>query len=212
MNKLDVSPPALRASPASFPDLQPASRLIVLVPSLEVDSTALTRRVWELANSTDAHIQFIGLYSDPAQEPGLRRELVTMSAMVNYGRVSAEADAVFGKDWVDVVKTHYQAGDMVVCFAEQRAGMSRKPLSQILQSDLNVPLYILSGLYPQNDSRSNWPSQIAAWTGSIAIILGLLVFQAKIDHLGKDWTHTVLLLLSIPFEIWLIWAWNSLFE
>jgi len=213
MNKLDVLPPDLTVFPASFPNLQPARRLIVLVPSLEADLTTLTCRVWELANSLDAHVQFLGLYSDPAQEPRLRRELVTMSAMVNDGRVTAEADVIFGKkDWVEVVKTRYQAGDMVVCFAEQRAGLSGKPLSQILQSELNVPLYILSDLYPQNDSRSNLPSQIAAWTGSIAIILGLFVFQAKIDQLTKDWTHTVLLLLSIPFEIWLIWVWNSLFE
>jgi len=212
MNKLDVSPPALTVSPASFPNPEPVRRLIVLVPSLEADLFLVTHSVWELANTTDAHVQFLGLYSDPSQEPSLRRELVTMSAMVNDGRVSAEADAIFGKNWVDVVKTRYQAGDMVVCFAEQRVGLSRKPLSQILQSELNVPLYILSDLYPQNDSHSNWTSQIAVWAGSIAIILGFLVFQAKIDHLAKDWSLTVLLLLSIPFEIWLILVWNSLFK
>ena len=212
MNKLDVSPPALTVSPASFPSLEPVRRLIVLVPTLEADLILVTHRVWELANTTNAHVQFLGLYSDPSQEPSLRRELVTMSAMVNDGRVSAEADAVFGKNWVDVVKTRYQAGDMVVCSAEQRVGLSRKPLGQILQSELNVPLYILSDLYPQNDSHSNWTSQIAVWAGSIAIILGFLVFQAKIDPLAKDWSHTVLLLLSIPFEIWLIWVWNSLFK
>ena len=211
MNKLDALPPDLTVFPASFPDLQPARRLIVLVPSLKADLTALTRRVWELANATGAHIQFLGLYTDPAQELSLRRELVTMSAMVNDGWVSAEVDVIFGKDWVDVVKTRCQAGDMVVCFAEQRVGLSHKLLSQILQSELNVPLYILSDLYPQNDSRSNWPSQMAAWTGSIAIILSLFVFQAKINHLAKDWAH-IALLLSIPFEIWLIWVWNSLFE
>ena len=212
MNKLDVSPPALTVSPASFSSLEPVRRLIVLVPTLEADLILVTHRVWELANTTDAHIQFLGLYSDPSQEPSFRRELVTMSAMVNDGRVSAEADVIFGKDWVGVVKIRYQTGDRVVCFAEQRVGLSHKPLSQILQSELNVPLYILSDLYPQNDSRSNWPSQIAAWAGSIAIIFGFLVFQAKIDHLAKDWSHTVLLLLSIPFEIWLIWVWNSLFK
>jgi hypothetical protein len=212
MNKLDVIPPDLTISSASFPSPEPVRRLIVLVPTLEADLTLVTRRVWELANATDAYIQFLGLYSDPVQEPHLRRELVTMSVMVNDGRVTAEADVMFGKDWVDVVKTRVQAGDMVVCFAEQCVGLSRRPLSQILQSKLNVPLYILSDLYPQNDSRSNWPSQIAAWAGSIAIILGLFVFQAKIDHHAKDWTHTLLLLFSIPFEIWLIWVWNSLFE
>ncbi|MDO9302785.1 MAG: hypothetical protein Q7T89_15470, partial [Anaerolineales bacterium] len=141
-----------------------------------------------------------------------RRELVTLSAMVKDDRVSAEADVIFGKDWVNVVKTRAQPGDMVVCFAEQRVGLSRKSLSQILQSDLNMPIYILSDLYRQNASHSNWLAQIAVWTGSIVIILGFFVLQANIYRLAKDWAHIVLLLLSIPFELWMIWVWNSLFE
>lgn len=209
MNKPAVNPPALTVTSASIPHLQPARRLIVLVPRLDADLTAATRRVWELANATDAHIQFLGLYSDPAQEPSLRRELVTMSAMVKDGRVSAEANVIFGKDWVAAVKSRWQAGDTVVCFDEQRVGLSRKPLSQVLQSDLDVPLYILSGLYPQNDSHANWPAQAAAWIGSLAIILGFLVLQVKTIHLAKDWT-ILLQLLSIPVEAWLIWVWNSL--
>lgn len=209
MNKPAVNPPALTVTPASFPHLQPARRLIVLVPRLDADLTAATRRVWELANATDAHIQFLGLYSDPAQEPSLRRELVTMSAMVKDGRVSAEAIVIFGKDWVAVVKSRWQAGDTVVCFDEQRVGLSRKPLSQVLLSDLDVPLYILSGLYPQNDSHSNWTAQLVAWIGSLAIILGFLVLQVKTIPLAKDWT-IVLQLLSIPVEAWSIWVWNSL--
>jgi hypothetical protein len=208
MNKLDVSSPILTLAPvAEF-----AHRLIVLVPNLEVDLTAVAHRVWALANATDAHVQFIGLYSDAAQEPSLRRELVTMSGMVKDDRVSTEVEAILGNDWVDVVKTHYQAGDLVLCFAEHRTGLSRRPLSEILQSELNMPVYILSELYPRNDSHSNLPAQITAWAGLIAIIFGCLVLQVKIGQLAKDWTHTLLLFLSIPFEVWMIWIWNSLFE
>ncbi|HET7144595.1 MAG TPA: hypothetical protein VFI68_11290 [Anaerolineales bacterium] len=211
MNKLDVSPHTFTLSPASPSDPNPGRRLIVLVSSLEADLTTATHRVWKLANATGSRVQFLGLYSDPMQEPRLRRELITMSAMVRDGRVSAEIDVIFGNDWVDVVKTHFQAGDTVVCFAEQREGPSCKPLSQILQSNLDVPLYILSDLYPRDDSHSNWPAQIAVWTGSIAIILGFFILQVKIDHFEKDWIHFALLLLTIPAEVWMIWVWNSLF-
>ena len=123
MNKIDVSPPALTISPASFPDPRPVRRLIVLVPSLEIDSILITRRVWELANTTGARVQFLGLYSNPAQEPSLRRELITMSAMVNNGNVSAKAEVAFGKNWFDIVKTRFQTGDMVVCLAQHRVGV-----------------------------------------------------------------------------------------
>jgi len=211
MNKLDVRPPALKVSSAPSPRPEPARRLIVLIPSLEANLTAIARRVWELANTTATQIQFFGLYSDPAQEPSLRRELITMSAMVNNGIVSAKAEAALGKDWVDEVRKRYQAGDMIVCLAEHRVGLSRKPLSQMLQSELNVPLYILSDLYPQNTSHTNWIPKIAAWAGSIAIILGCTLLQASMVPLAEDWAHTALLLISIPIEFWMILGWNSLF-
>ena len=190
---------------------EPARRLIVLVPCFEADLTAIARRVWELANATGMHVQFLSLYSDPAQEPSIRRQLVTISAMVKDDRISTEADIIFGKDWVSAVRKHFRSGDTVVCFAEQYAGSSRKPLSEVLQSDLGASVYILSGLYPRHDSRSNWLAQIAVWTGSIAIILGFSLLQIKIDF-AKDSAHAVLLLLSLPAEIWILWAWNSLFE
>jgi hypothetical protein len=197
---------------ASQPDLGSARRLIVLIPNLEADLSAVIQRVWELANVTGAHIKFLGLCNDAAQEPSLRRSLITMTAIANYDNVSAEAEIMVAKDWVETVKSHWRPGDMVVCFSEQRAGLLQKPLSQILQSDLNIPLYILSGLYPQKDSSSNWLTYVAAWTGFIAIIIGFFVLQTRIDLLTKDWTRTGLLLLSVAFEFWAIQLWNRLFE
>ena len=167
--------------------------------------------MWELANTTGAHVKLLGLFNDETQEPSLRRRLVTMCAIVNYGSVSAETEVAFGKDWVDAVKSRWQAGDIVVCFAEQRAGLLQRPLSQILQSDLDIPLYILSGLYPQNDSSSSWLARAAAWIGSIAIIAGFFVLQTRISLL-TDWSQTILMLLSTAVEVWAIWIWNSLLE
>jgi len=135
-----------------------------------------------------------------------------MSAIVNYGNVSAESEVAFGNNWVTAVKSRFQAGDVVVCLAEQRAGLLQRPLSQILQSDLKVPLYVLSGLYPPSDTRSNWPAQAVAWLGSLVIIIGFFVVQARIDLRAQDWTQTILMLLSIAVEVWLVWVWNSLFE
>lgn len=210
MNKLNYEHQAFTIPIASQPDPEPAHRLIVLVPSLEVDLIVVTQRVWELANATRAHIQFISLCNDATQEPSLRRELATMSAIVKDGNISAEAEVVSGRNWVEVVNTRRQAGDIVVCCAEQRAGLMQRPLSQILQSDLDMPLYILTGLYSQNVSHSNRLTQIFAWIGFIAIIAGFFLLQAKIDQLAKDWT-TVLQLLTTAIEFWLIWAWNNLF-
>jgi len=208
MTKLNTEHPSLSVSIASQLDPEPARRLIVLVPCLEADLTAVTQRVWELASASGAHIKFLSLCNDKLQEPSLRRRLATMSASVSDGNVSAEAEVISGRNWVEAVKARKQAGDMVVCCAEQRAGFLQKPLSQILQSDLDVPLYILSGLYPQNDSPSNWITRAAAWIGFIVIILGFFLLQVKISHLPKDWIIT-LQVLTTSVEFWLIWVWNN---
>jgi len=210
MTRLNYEHQALTIPIASQPDPEPARRLIVLVPSLEADLTAVTQRVWELANATGAHIKFISLCNDATQEPSLRRGLATISAMVKAGNVSAESEVVAGKNWVEAVKIRRQTGDMVVCCAEQRAGLMQRPLTQILQSDLDMPLYILSGLYPQNDLHSSWLTQTFAWIGFFAIILGFFMLQIKIDQLAKAWT-IILQLLTTAIEFWLIWAWNNLF-
>lgn len=211
MNKLDVSPPVITVSPASFPGLRPARRLIVLVPTLEFDSAPIIRRVWELARATGAQVLFLSLYTDRTQEPSLRRGLVTMAAMVKDGKVSTEAEAVFGKDWLEVVRTRTQPGDTIICLEEHQVGFPHRPLSQVLQSNVDLPLYILSGLSPRGNSHPNRSSQIAAWIGSAVIILGFFLLQIKMDPLAQDWTHTALLMISILIEFWTIWLWNSLF-
>jgi|SRR4026207_22376 hypothetical protein len=213
MNRLDIKPQNSSASisPVSHSDIVPAHRLIVLVPDADLDYAAATRRVWELANELGAHIQFIGLCKDVVQESSLRRQLVTMTAMVQDGNTSAKAKIEFGNNWVNVVKSNWQVGDMIVCFAERHAGLLYGPLSQILESNLNFPVYILSGLYLQK-SKSNWLSQVMVWSGFIGIIICFCMLQLKIVQLPEGGFQNILLILSIIPEFWLIWIWNKLFS
>ena len=211
MNRLDTKPASLTYPIASEANDMPVRRLIVLV-SADSNYTAATRRVWELARAMSARVLFLGLSKDAAQEPSLRRGLVTLAALVQDVNVCAEAKVEIGTNWVDVVKRDCQPGDMIVCFAEHRAGLLHKPLSQILESKLDAPVYILSGLYPQSPSPSNWLSQIAAWAGSIGIIAGTFLLQIRIGSMPRDGAQTALLILSVIAEAWLIGVWNSLFN
>ena len=211
MNKLYPIPISLTVSHASLPGLEPKRRLIVLAPDLGSDYVPALRRIWELAHAQHAQILFLGLCKDVANEPGLHRQLVAMSAMIRDDKISAEARIEIGTNWVDVVKRNCQTGDMIVCFEEQRAGLLHRPLSQILESNLGFPVYILSGLYQQK-SRSNWPSQVIVWSGSIGLIIGFYILQVKIYQLPKDGFQNALLIFSIVLEFWLIWVWNKLFS
>ena len=210
MNKLYPIPPSLTVFPASLSGPEPARRLIVLVPDSEADAANVAHRVWRLATSMSMHVQLLGLCNDARQELSLRRTVAAMSAMVEVGSITAEAKVEMGANWVEFVKRNYQTGDMIVCFAEQHAGLLHRPLSQMLESKLNIPVYILSGLYPQK-SGSNWLSQITTWSGSIGIIIGFFLLQVKIEQLPDDWFQTGLFIFSIVLELWLIWVWNRLF-
>ena len=213
MNKLDVSPHALEFSPASFSRPQPARRLIVLVPEAEVDTALTARKIWELANALECRVQFLGLSKDAAHEPGLRRQLVTLSAMVGGGGILVESKIELGNNWLSVVKPDFHEGDVIVCFAEQHPGFARKPLNQILESNLNATIYMLTDFrQPEDHLRSSWVLNAMAWAGSIGIILGFLWLQSKLTQFPADWAHTALLYISLFAEAGSIWAWNSLFD
>ena len=211
MTQVDTIPPALTWPPVSPSKREPTSRLIVLIPNLEVDYVPATSRIWELANALHAHVLLLSLSKDARQEPSLRRSLISMAAMVQDGRVLATGKIEMGTNWVDIVKRNYQTGDMIVCFAEHHAGPLHKPLSQILQSDLKLTVYILSGLHLPKP-KSNLLSQVIVWSGSIAIIVGFCILQMNIVQVSKDWLQTILLILAIIPEFWLVWAWNSWLE
>ena len=211
MIKLETSSVSLTYDIDAYTDLESARRLIVLVPA-DADYAAVTHRIWKLANAFGCQILFLSLCPDEAQESSLRRQLITMSAMIQDGKLCVDARLEIGSNWVSAVRSEVQEGDMIVCFAEQRAGLLHRPLSQILQSNLKAPVYILSGLAPRDLPQSNWLSQIFAWMGSIGIIIGSCLLQVRITSLSQDWAQTTLLILSVIGEAWIIWGWNSLFS
>lgn len=208
MTHIDIIPPSLTSVSATPSRLEPARRLIVLIPNMESDYIPAISRIWELANAWQSSVLLLSLYKDTKQELSLRRSLITMGAMIQDGNVLANVKAEMGTNWVDAVKRNYQTGDMIVCFAEQRAGLLHKPLSQILQSNLKIPVYILSGLYPPKP-KSKLLSRVMTWLGFLGILIGFFVLQINIVQISKGGLQSILLILSSIPEFWLIWVWNS---
>src|SRR5512147_2170266 len=107
MNKLNVHNPSLIDLPAMEQDAavrvttpERCGRLIVLVPP-DADCAKVTRRICKLATETKSDIQLLGLCKDPAQELALRRELVTVSALIRDVRIYAEVTIEVGTNWLD---------------------------------------------------------------------------------------------------------------
>jgi hypothetical protein len=213
MEKFDVHIPDLHliTDTTSQTRPQPAGRLIVLIPP-NAESTTMTHRIWELANGSDKYVQLLSLCHDAAQAPGMYRQLVTMAELMRDGKVAAEAQVEIGNNWAGLVSNHYETGDMIVCLASQRVGLFSKPLSQILQSRLNAPIYILSDVYRPEKEKINRASQLVAWAGSLGLIAGFFILQARIVMLPADWIQTSLLLITLAAELWLVWSWNRRFS
>ena len=210
MTKIDIIPASLTSASTSLLGPERSGRLIVLVPDMAADYIPAIGKIWELANSQHASVLLLSLYKDTTQELGLRRGLATLCAMLQDGRISTEVRIEIGTNWVDFVKRNYQTGDLIVCFAEQRAGLLHRPLSQILQSNLNIPVYIISGRHlPKPKSKLLF--QVMAWVGFLGILAGFFVLQIKIDQLSEGGIQNILLILSIIPEFWLILVWNGLF-
>lgn len=206
MTKLNPGPIALAHATDLPVDVEFMHRLIVLVTS-SVEYGPMTRRIWELANATCMHVLLLTLCKDPAEEQSLRRRLITMASLLQDGKRCVEIKVVFGTNWLAAVKDIYRTGDRIVCFAEQRAGLFQRPLSQILESNLEATLYVLSSPTP---GKSNKRSQVFSWFGFIAILIGFGLLQTKILQLPESPLQSILLILSILPEFWLIWVWNSL--
>ena len=188
-----------------------AGRLLVLVPP-DLDSGTATHRIWELAVASGKCIQLLSLCKNKGKELSLRRQLVLISALIRNNGVFTEVKVEIGADWVDAVKRNYQTGDLIVCFAEQRAGFLHEPLHQILEENLDLPILILGDPYPEGPLRLNLLSRMSFWAGVISIITGAFFLQIRILALPREWAPTTLLILTVMAEFWLIWGWNKLFS
>lgn len=214
MKRLDVSPPTFVISPASIPDLEPASRLIVLVPESDLDTALAAQKICEMANAHENRVQLLGLSRDAAHEPGIRRQLVILSAMLKDPAIFVESKIEYGRDWLNAVRFHWHRGDVIVCFAEQPSGYTGKALSQMLESNLNATVYVIAGVGGQQKEslRSAWLFNTMAWIGSIALILGFFWVQAQITQAPQNGQSTFLLYLSLFAEAGSLWVWNNLFD
>jgi len=131
--------------------------------------------------------------------------------MIKDPFVSTEILIEHGYDWVGQVKRIWRKGDIVACYANQKVGIMRKSLDQILRSNLNIPVYILADAQPIQDSRSTWLSRFFFWLGSFVTVGGFFWAEARLIQLPQDWAHTALIYVCVLIEVGVLSFWNSLF-
>jgi hypothetical protein len=211
MTKLDSIPPSLIYPTSSHFDRGPASRLIVLFPAQAGDYPSQSHRIWEIARSFGLNVLLLSLCSDSYEESQLRRQLIMMAAMISDSNICTDIRIEHGNDWVGQVKNIYRHGDLIACYAGQRVGLMQKLLHEVLRSQLEAPIYILSVDQPIKNSKPKLLSQISFWLGALAIIGGFLWLEVKIVQLPQDWALNLLIYLCVFVEVGLLLLWNSIF-
>lgn len=211
MTKLDSTPPSLTYPIAPHFDRGPTNRLIVLFPAEAGDSPNQTHRIWEIARSSGLNVLILSLCNDVYAESQLRRQLITMAAMVGDAQICAEFQIDHGHDWVKQLKSIYRSGDVIACYAGQRVGLMQKPLHEVLRLQWDATIYVLSADRPIKNSKPKLLSQVSFWLGALAIVGGFLWLEVNIVQLPQDWAHNFLFYLCVFVEIGILWFWNSFF-
>lgn len=210
-----LSQTALAADTLFVPDQLlsvPTRRLIVLVPSGEIDELTLTRRVWLLATCSGLDILYLALSPDADQVSYQRRRLVGLVALTAYQHVRADMDVYAEKYWSQLLRRTLQPGDLLVCLACDRTPgfFHRQALGELLATELGVPVYQVGGLQVKSATPSHyWFKNVLACIASIALVVVFFQLQIGIEVLSARPQSTILLCLSVLLELYGLWKINE---
>jgi hypothetical protein len=191
-------------------DLISARRMVVLIPNSDFDEAVIAREIWKLAFPPGLAVLFLGLCPSVNEEPRMRRRLATVAALTRDPRVPVDVQLEFGRNWISKLKAVLEDGDIVVCHAEQRTGFFHQPLELVL-ARLNIPMLTLKGFTPSMyKSPSIFLREAVFWLVSVAIVVGFFWLQVQTLRISEAWAKNILLGLSVPVEISLLWLWHAL--
>ncbi len=226
MNQIDSDlqvSASVRAEALKKPIVRDTQRLIVIIRDAE-EEALLASRILGLAEPRGLDILLVGIAPDSAKEATLRRKLVTIAAFLNERSPRSgtalrqviparcvDVQMQHGRDWIGSIRSLLRPDDTIACYTGETVGMLERPLSDILASGLNRPIYTFTGLRGQQRNRQNYFAQAASWVSSIASIGGFLALQARIVTAVQGTMQSVLLLVTVLAEVGIIWGLNSLF-
>jgi hypothetical protein len=195
--------------------LPPARRLVVLVPDLDLDETALSRRIWNLAAPNKLAVLYLGLSRSAPEEPYARRRLATVAALTRDDWVQVSTALAVEEDWAGALRPLLRSGDLIVCHSEQTAPAWRgaRPLGNALCEILQTPVHLLQGFYAGDPAQPAHPTaRFMFWGGSVVILATAFWLQVQISALPKNWAESALMVLSVVAECGLIGLWSQIFN
>ena len=107
------------------------TRLVVLVPNVDLDEAALARHIWKLAAPRQLAVLYLGWTAGPETEAELRRRLANLAALTRDEGVVVSARPATGEGWLPALRGVWRPGDLIVAHSELRVrlwGLIARPL------------------------------------------------------------------------------------
>jgi hypothetical protein len=196
-------------------------RLIILVPNKGIDICALARRLRALATPCQINVLLLGLSGRTGHKGvSTRLRLVALWAMTRDDHVQVDYRVEQDDNWVRAIHHVLQPGDAVICMAEQMIDMGAcgcRPLSQVIEDLLDVPVYVLPGMYarerasrPRTDAQSARMVRLLSKVAILVLVIAVFWAQVQIDLVTTGILRTGLLCASSLAEVGLIGVWSAL--
>lgn len=192
------------------PPASPASRrLLVLISEADEDDSQLPGRIQQLAAQRGCPVALLAMYGGEESHARVRRQLISLAATIRGPNTPVEILTRPGHDWIRQIESLSRPGDLVVCSLGATAGKGSSPASAIMNSELAVPVHVLTRMADTPPDRRSLGQTALIWAANLGLLAGFLWLQARIDQIDAPTIRTVLFGLSIGLEVGLLWVWNT---
>jgi hypothetical protein len=188
-------------------------RLVVPVPSSDLDEPAFGQLVWRLATGADFGVLLLAKVREPQEELMIRRRLTTLAALVRRRQRPVETTVVYQSTWIRAIRQVRRPGDVVVCPAEEfpASRKGRRTLADKVVVELEMPAYLLDEFRPDLDAHPPFHlAQILAWAAPLFLLAAFGGVQIQIVVQTQGWLQTLLLVTTVGLELAALVAAESL--
>lgn len=177
-------------------------RLVVLIPSEQIDESALIQQVLKIAQPHKTQVVFVALNSNRVKDEAVRRRLGLMAARVR-GSIVSYTQVLPDTLWLDAIRKVIGTGDAVV----MPAGMSSE--LEIGLAKLNLPACLLPDLYPSLATRLlRGLGRLLFEVTPLLIIAAFLWLQIQVSAQTAGAANTMLTALTMVIELGLLVLWS----
>ena len=183
------------------------------MPDQALDEAEVAQKIASLAQPHHLAVLFLAVIESAMQEPAAYHRLANLSAMTGAFSIENETRLVIGGNWIREIQEVWQAGDQIICHAEQTImdrEMNQVPLNAALSIAMNAPVIVLTGLYTEKQPRQRTRlSELKWWSVALVFLIALGGMMFFVSQATSGWVESAFLFLTFLMIILMIWLWNK---